>query len=1215
MTPSGRDADPYDSVWAIKTSAGPHLRQVAPCTPCPQQLRPLSPPEVCPAGPASQTPLTARSVGSQLLRAGRACRRRTPPALRRAPLIRLPLPTSSPPEIMAAPSTPRDDTPRGRPWEDVLAEALTTARHPSRWSSPWDPSACHGPGAVAEALGAGAPPTTLSGRGAAPDAPGMATLHGAVAAPRQVVPEPISSLGAKRSSLPSSPSTGSTTPKGRTAGSTPSTPIAVLDGFGSFPTGSGSPSSPKPNKKQAEWIRGLSQSRSWVEFESAVKDFTGAIAPPPRAGRNNGRRGRPVRRKQPGNHEEAKRIQQLYSKNRKVAIREIRQEESPLCNLPPEDVANFFEHVFSERLTALDAAPEGVVLPKTQGHDESVFAEFSKDVIAARLRHCSNTAPGPDGITYSILRSKDPGCHVLYEIFERCRKERRVPTAWKAARTILLYKKGERKDLSNWRPISLSSCIYKVYSGILAARLARWAATSGAISSVQKGFMPAEGCLEHNFIVQECIDMAKTGTELVLTWLDLRNAFGSVPHVAIFELLQRHGVSSLFIEALREMYDGCSTTITTETGETRSVPMKSGVKQGDPLSPIVFNLAIEVLLLTALKLKDTHGFSLFGRSIISLAYADDIVLIAKNPEAMQEILQEDSTTSNMNHHLRSKHFPIWNAMTNHTPSNIDNADAEEAEIEALERESALSPGVSATSPPPTPTPTPSPSSSSAPFSPPASPAPSASGGASRRSVTPTPTPTKGGAQQTLSAYSCDTKTTERLHYAVSYYIVTSNRPLNTVEKDGFKAMLHAFKPSYKLLSRRTLTDTYVPRCVEQVRSHIKSLLNDAEVFSMTSDNWTSDAGVPFTSLTAHFFDKEWVSLYAVTLSCRATHVRHTGANLKDFFTDEMNSWNLDPKNCVALTTDNASEMRVASEMLGVPHMRCIGHTIQNGVEELLGLPSIKPVIKVAKDLLAWSNTPKVRSAYVAWAQKTHNAVPKVLPSISPTRWWTELTLLKQICESHDYFREFAASYQRGKHQNVIPGEKTMFVIRALVTALRPLEAIVTDLSADTYVTASAVLPVLHLLEAGFEGDDDVADADAEDLAFDLDFDTDDFKPAVLRQHIVKKLRKRFCPEPLDEDELAALSPQMQSQVRIDHKSAEECHGLLVKCSFLDPRYKGELLDQEGEKAKKLLTEEYRLALAANGDGDGDGSLRDDNQVQASTTSRKRSALQSLFAKK
>ncbi|KAK3908768.1 Retrovirus-related Pol polyprotein from type-1 retrotransposable element R2 [Frankliniella fusca] len=359
-------------------------------------------------------------------------------------------------------------------------------------------------------------------------------------------------------------------------------------------------------------------------------------------GRNNGRRGRPVRRKQPGNHEEAKRIQQLYSKNRKVAIQEIRQEESPLCNLPPEDVANFFEHVFSERLTALDAAPEGVVLPKTQGHDESVFAEFSKDVIAARLRHCSNTAPGPDGITYSILRSKDPGCHVLYEIFERCRKERRVPTAWKAARTILLYKKGERKDLSNWRPISLSSCIYKVYSGILAARLARWAATSGAISSVQKGFMPAEGCLEHNFTVQECIDMAKTGTELVLTWLDLRNAFGSVPHVAIFELLQRHGVSSLFIEALREMYDGCSTTITTETGETRSVPMKSGVKQGDPLSPIVFNLAIEVLLLTALQLKDTHGFSLFGRSIISLAYADDIVLIAKNPEAMQEILQEVS---------------------------------------------------------------------------------------------------------------------------------------------------------------------------------------------------------------------------------------------------------------------------------------------------------------------------------------------------------------------------------------------------------------------------------------------------------------------------------------------------------------------------------------------------------------------------------------------
>lgn len=72
-------------------------------------------------------------------------------------------------------------------------------------------------------------------------------------------------------------------------------------------------------------------------------------------------------------------------------------------------------------------------------------------------------------------------------------------------------------------------------------------------------------------------------------------------------------------------------------------------------------------------------------------------------------------------------------------------------------------------------------------------------------------------QETLEAFAPpDSKSTERLHSAVAHYIVTCQRPLNTVEKEGFKDMLKAFKPGYKVLTRRALTDKYIPKLSDEV---------------------------------------------------------------------------------------------------------------------------------------------------------------------------------------------------------------------------------------------------------------------------------------------------------------------------------------------------------------------------------------------------------------
>lgn len=525
---------------------------------------------------ALRTPVSASSVGSRLRRAARAAR--TPPALRRTQPQRHVLP-GSPPPIHAVQRT--------SPTTELAVNG-------------WEP-------AVTSSLGA-SPLGPGSRRGAQAECSWRPTT-----APR---------------TSPSTPTRSST----RCPSTTP-------PGFGFVtPDQEDEEEGPKVSRKQRAWIDRMEACTSWMDFESTVDEFTKSISGPPK--------GRGYRRKPTtgrGRHQDpvqkARRLQFLYKVNRSKAMREVRGEDSPLCAVPKEEVQDYFTEVFSCKHEVLENPPETTVLPPSQQHDDSLFSPITRSVIMSRLRHCGNTAPGPDNIRYSELRSKDPGAHVIQAILNKCLTAKKIPASWKVAKTILLHKKGDKDNISNWRPISLANCLYKVYTGVIADRVGRWARRTGAVSSVQKGFMPAEGCAEHNFLIQQCIDDAKVSSKfLVVTWLDLRNAFPSVPHASILAMLRQHGVHPHLVDIIEDLYSDCSSTFVTESGETAAVDMKSGVKQGCPLSPIVFNLVIEILLRSALALGDEHGYKLFGQLITILGYADDLVLVAKSPDAMQALL-------------------------------------------------------------------------------------------------------------------------------------------------------------------------------------------------------------------------------------------------------------------------------------------------------------------------------------------------------------------------------------------------------------------------------------------------------------------------------------------------------------------------------------------------------------------------------------------------
>ncbi|GIY27770.1 retrovirus-related Pol polyprotein from type-2 retrotransposable element R2DM, partial [Caerostris darwini] len=328
----------------------------------------------------------------------------------------------------------------------------------------------------------------------------------------------------------------------------------------------------------------------------------------------------------PPDMEDSATCQKLYRRNRRRAVREITGQSGDRCKIPLLSLQTYF----SENWEGGSSDP---LLYNSSGASEraELFdTDFSAKEVWEALKKSENSAPGPDRLTYHHLRLVDPGAKLLSRIFNLCLRFQKVPSSWKSSTTILIPKGGDPLEVANWRPIALSCTSYKTFMKCLANRLNAWCERYDVLSFCQKGFRPYDGVLEHNFILQQSIERARSSKkDICIAWLDVTNAFGALPHSALFDSLRSLNVGESLVRLIEDIYHGSTTRILTEEGTSSDIPIKSGVKQGCPLSGLLFNIALDPVIR-----------SLQGASIIHkvLAFADDLCLIASSPLELQGML-------------------------------------------------------------------------------------------------------------------------------------------------------------------------------------------------------------------------------------------------------------------------------------------------------------------------------------------------------------------------------------------------------------------------------------------------------------------------------------------------------------------------------------------------------------------------------------------------
>jgi hypothetical protein len=235
-------------------------------------------------------------------------------------------------------------------------------------------------------------------------------------------------------------------------------------------------------------------------------------------------------------------------------------------------------------------------------------------------------------------------------VFKECVKAGDVPETWKTSKTVFLYKKGDSSVAANWRPITITSCLYRLYMAMNATSIQMKMHKQDNIrifSNSRKGFVAGvPGCMEHAVMTRELTAHAiHNKRDLHMIQIDFTNAFGSVPHGLITYNMRCMGLPDIQIDTVMKIYEGATTVITVPTGSSEPIDWKSGTVQGYPLSPTLFNICLESFLRLLEKEEyQQYGFRVtdrFGNVVTSInvaAYADDLILYAETREGAQAML-------------------------------------------------------------------------------------------------------------------------------------------------------------------------------------------------------------------------------------------------------------------------------------------------------------------------------------------------------------------------------------------------------------------------------------------------------------------------------------------------------------------------------------------------------------------------------------------------
>lgn len=316
-----------------------------------------------------------------------------------------------------------------------------------------------------------------------------------------------------------------------------------------------------------------------------------------------------------------------------------------------------FSQLLNRPTTVADDALDSIPQYPLQNNmdDPPILPEISRAISQMK----NNKACGPDGIPAEVYKFGGPQLTSrLHDLFTRIWETEQVPSDLKDAMIVTIFKKGDRSVCGNYRGIALLSIAGKVLSRVLLNRLITLAET--ILPESQCGFRGGRGTTDMIFVARQLMEKSvEQHRDLHMIFIDIEKAFDSVCRRTLWRVLERFGCPPRFTAILSALHNHMLGKVIYGGTVSEPFPIKTGVKQGCVLAPVLFALYLAAVDMHV-KTERTIGIPLRYRldgclfnlrrlrtttktsdtTVSELQYADDNGIMAHEGAELQ-----DSTTA------------------------------------------------------------------------------------------------------------------------------------------------------------------------------------------------------------------------------------------------------------------------------------------------------------------------------------------------------------------------------------------------------------------------------------------------------------------------------------------------------------------------------------------------------------------------------------------